>query len=209
MLLNRVAPLAALIQSLGFIVPRDMLDKAISAIEAAGRPRCPCEDPLHAADPGSVLSVPVHFCVPSTAGVDILYLCPHDIFLDLIPLSPSHPNPAGLEWLTFDVNFRHPDPNTVGNPEDMHVLRVLMGSSLTKVLLLLSALSPETRGGVIFSWEFTLLQLRHMVKTWGNTGSGILEEYWDITFDAMTGKPVDRKPAMERVKAEWRERLLV
>ncbi|KZT11877.1 uncharacterized protein LAESUDRAFT_710418 [Laetiporus sulphureus 93-53] len=205
--LNAIWGSAILPVSLGYIVPRDALETAISAIEKAGLPRCSCEESLHHAQPDNVLSLPVHFSVPTFCGVDLVYLCTHDLFIDLIPLTPRHPNPAGLECIQAKVNFRNPDFRLEGEEDDMHVLNVLTGPSLKALLLLLAALSPDNRRGFIFTFEYTLWMLHQDGKTLENPKSHSLEGYWVFMCNVMDGILTDRVLAVQQVEAEWREKL--
>lgn len=154
-----------MLKSFGFIVPREKLNIAIAAIDAAGLPQCLCESLLHRSDPETTIFLPVHFDVPSSIpGVQLLYLCPDDLFLNLIPLTPQHSNPAELEWTKPRINLRNDEPSYEGPDEDMYTVNALTGETLIKLLLLLSVYSPSTRRGFIFTWELSLLMFDDLVN---------------------------------------------
>lgn len=154
-----------MLKSFGFILLREKLNIAIAAIDAAGLPQCLCESLLHRSDPETTIFLPVHFDVPSSIpGVQLLYLCPDDLFLNLIPLTPQHSNPAELEWTKPRINLRNDEPSYEGPDEDMYTVNALTGETLIKLLLLLSVYSPSTRRGFIFTWELSLLMFDDLVN---------------------------------------------
>lgn len=177
-----------MLKSFGFILLREKLNIAIAAIDAAGLPQCLCESLLHRSDPETTIFLPVHFDVPSSIpGVQLLYLCPDDLFLNLIPLTEPHPlslyalllpssilaicyiytqhsNPAELEWTKPRINLRNDEPSYEGPDEDMYTVNALTGETLIKLLLLLSVYSPSTRRGFIFTWELSLLMFDDLVN---------------------------------------------
>ncbi|KAK7463435.1 hypothetical protein VKT23_006787 [Stygiomarasmius scandens] len=164
-LLNRWRGNAHLPQICGFVVPTELLDNAVSAIEKHRLPLCPCTSTSHHADPSSDVWLPKHFVIPLGFGIkQYLFLCPSDALLDLLPLTPSHPNPASLEYDLFRVSLRNrftpfeiykPGeqlPLHSDNLDDTHPLKVLTASSLVKALILLMIFSPPERQGV--DWEY-------------------------------------------------------
>ncbi|KAJ3551205.1 hypothetical protein NM688_g4842 [Phlebia brevispora] len=176
------SPMLAL--SLGYIVPPNKLDKAIAAIVEAGMSPCPCRSPLHCADDEGTTSLPVHFVIPIPLATGLIYLCPSDMFLDLIPLTSSHLNPANLQLL--DLRMSLPAAPTSQEAMDgFHPVKAMTGHSLKKVLLLLSVFSPPTRRGFIFTHEDFLINLWHGDPGCGDLGSRSLEALWTSTYQEM------------------------
>ncbi|KAL4252711.1 hypothetical protein ABKN59_004080 [Abortiporus biennis] len=107
----------------GFIVPTNKFDDAVSAITTAGLSPCPCETFFHKSNRDSLVSLPVHFVVPDPIFTQTVYLVPSDLFLDLIPFSSSHSNPAHLKYDEMRFNFRDTESHREGKEDDEHSLK--------------------------------------------------------------------------------------
>ncbi|GBE87485.1 hypothetical protein SCP_1101620 [Sparassis crispa] len=198
----------------GFVVPSESLDKAVDAISHSGLSACHCEEPLHLADPSSGTFLPVHFAVPQPYSTVYLYLCPSSVLLDLIPLTPTHANPAALEHERFRVSLRDqysaPRADTgvsAGLVGDTYALNVLTASSLVKALLLLDCLSPPERVGVGAMYSYVLHIMAVSDPGPYDFGSPSLQSLWERVFVQGDRSEETRRPLLGEIYGEWRERI--
>ncbi len=73
-----------------------------SPLQRADLPFCTCRSRIHQADPGTSGTLSVHLPVESRRVANIIFLTSNDL-LDLIPLTPDHPNSADLQYERFAV----------------------------------------------------------------------------------------------------------
>ncbi|CCM00742.1 uncharacterized protein FIBRA_02782 [Fibroporia radiculosa] len=197
----------------GFVVPAYDFERAVEAISGAGLPMCTCEDFLHVSESGSPISLPVHFVVPQEYVPVLLFLCPSDLLLDLLPITPAHPNPASLYFdriklpFTNSAVFLHDDP-TASSSEDYQVVCALTASSLIKAWLLLDALSPPNRRGISYTYAFLL----HIMAVDVSPGqhdfhSKSLQALWQQVYLNSNCETTKREELIGQVRLEWGDRI--
>jgi hypothetical protein len=96
----------------GFIITAGDLERAISLIEQAGLPRCPCKSFIHCAGSDWATSVQAHFMVNKFRNVKV-FLATTDVVLDLVPFTVSHANPLHLTLHKMSVGLDDPGGRTI------------------------------------------------------------------------------------------------
>ncbi|THH03530.1 hypothetical protein EW146_g10424 [Bondarzewia mesenterica] len=199
----------------GFVVPGEYLDKAIAAITRAGLPECTCTCPLHVADPASGISLPVHFLVPQPIWSTFLFLCTNETLLNLIPLTPAHPNPASLQYdrlrVSLQDHFYLPrvDEDIESNlAEGTYVVNVLTAASLFKALLLLDVFSPPDRVGIGYMYAGVIHTMTCDATALGlcDFGSRSLQRLFEKVF--VQGDSTVREAIWTEVRMEWTAQIL-
>ncbi|PBK92961.1 hypothetical protein ARMGADRAFT_1165272 [Armillaria gallica] len=182
----------------GCVVAASDVEAATAAIVRAGLPFCTCRSRVHQADPGTSGTLPVHFPVKNCIGADIIFLTGNDRLLDLIPLTPDHPNPADLQYDRFAVPHRDPANS------DRQVVNVLTTTSLVKVFLLLYAfLIYRGTGGYTFR-HLLFIMAANTPKDSIDLSSPALQQLWNhITTIGIA----DDRHLRECVEEEWEHRL--
>lgn len=214
----------------GFIVASEQLEDAVTIIERAGLPSCSCSSPCHHADPSVGYYIPKHFIVHLTFGIEqMLFLCPRDVLLNLIPLRSSDPNPVGLEYDNYSIHLYNrlkaitPSPYVAfpgrhqgfddGRPEPFlrHTVKALTTPSLIKLLNLLDVFSPPERAGV--EWPY-VNALNLLVIDGRNAGpyhvdSPSIQAIWDKWYLNSEWAPDLWEKLADAVRVEWKEKLVL
>jgi hypothetical protein len=202
------------LQVCGFVVAAADLDKASTAIMCAGLPVCHCKSPAHEADPASRKGLPIHFVVTQEHVNMLVFLCPNDILLNLIPLTSAHPNPATLQFdqirvslydRYFPLHVDEEDSDTVAI-DGTHKINVLKTESLIKLLLLLDVLSRPARVGVGHAYTFLLIIMVNYAEPCGpyDFESQLLQRLWDKVFVGGNRTAKTREVLSKQVEREWR-----
>lgn len=196
------------------MVANDQLDDAIAAISRAGLPPCSCKSLIHhSRDEGAFDPLPVHFSVPAELGKKIIYLCPNDVLLNLIPLTPQHPNPAALTWRRVDFElysspfYSHKlPPNFKG--ARVHPINVLDTQCLLRALLLLCVFAPPRRQGLVYHYVLIAGSLVLPEHAQYETGSPSLDRLC-VYFTGPPGDPRHYPAIVDEVKKEWQGRIVL
>ncbi|OBZ73202.1 hypothetical protein A0H81_06952 [Grifola frondosa] len=203
----------------GFVVSTEDFQRATHVITTAGLPVCSCEDFLHQSNPDSMAALPVHFSVPQWCSDVLLFLCPNDSLLNLIPLTSAHANPASLQYDRIRLSLHdtwyspHVDNNAVDSTSSLgetHVVNVLTTSSLIKAWLLLDVLSAPHRVGIVYEYSFLL----HIMPLYATPSgpydfeSESLQAMWQKVYIDGDWCPETYEILQNEVKLEWQGRIL-
>lgn len=201
-------------------MPTEGIQKAIDAIAMAGLPVCSCESFEHLSNPESLLSLPIHFCVPQEYGRNVLlFLCPNDVLLNLIPLTSARANPASLQYdrirlsLHNELYFSQNDNNAVdpiSSVKTTHVTNVLTTASLIKAWLLLDVLSAPHRVGFAYTYSFLLhLMAPHAIPEGPyDFESKSLQTMWEKVYIGGDWSPETFESLQNEVRLEWEDLIL-
>ncbi|TFY58663.1 hypothetical protein EVG20_g8063 [Dentipellis fragilis] len=179
----------------GLVVAASQLETATSILSSTEL--CPCN-----CSPGNSCGIfnshppfdpsiapRVHFTVPSMLPCQLVFLCANEDMLHLIPLTPSHPNPASLEWDEYAIQLY---PNETIDGEDaneIHVAKFLTARSIVKVLMICLLLSPANQYRLYRypNWMLNELGVADKENSHvGDLGSAAVNEWWEGFWKALT-----------------------
>ncbi|KAA1478525.1 hypothetical protein DENSPDRAFT_875733 [Dentipellis sp. KUC8613] len=171
----------------GLVVQRSQLDAATSILSSTELCPCDCSPEKFCELPGAhhpfnpVVAPRVHFTVPSMMPCHLVFLCANEDMLDLIPLTPSHPNPASLEWEELNIQL-HPDrPAEDDLAMEAHPIKCLSASSVVRLLMLCNLLLPSDQQRLSHYSSWYLLQYAIANGEYGvaeDIGSVALNAWW-------------------------------
>lgn len=141
----------------------------------------------------------------------IIFLCANQDMLNLLPLTPSRPNPAGLTWDEYSIELYPSRPADETAEAEKHPPRFLPASSLVKVLLLCTLFLPPSHQRLCRYLSWILRELGIFDDEHGHFGASgcpalnaLWLGYWKV-LRVPTDKAVQLRSAAQ--SKQWRQRI--
>lgn len=135
----------------------------------------------------------------------MVILCANEDMLNLFPLTPSHRNPASIEWHEDRIPL-YPNRPADGEHANMfHTVRNLTGTSLVKVLMLFLLFLPAEQLRQVRYPSGLLLELAiadDERSNVGDLGDASLTALWQGCWKEFGAVP---RETVERLKSEARK----